>query len=219
MYRNPYHKERPQSQNEQILAQSNKDNLSTSQLRTPLNIVMSYIDCDQRYTFINKPYPDYLSENALGKRDDEINFSQSARQLRDLKRRVITSGIGEKAVIPFRLSNGVRYYSISVEPLQDVNGGITGAACASLDITNHIHIVKEQNEIIDKLKYALADLKTLRGIISLCSFCKDVKNKKGVWQRIDAYISQNTEAQISHGICPDCMTEHYPDFAYGFNEK
>ncbi|WP_020586764.1 GAF domain-containing protein [Desulfobacter curvatus] len=59
------------------------------------------------------------------------------------------------------------------------------------------------------LKSALSELKILRGILPLCSFCKKIRNDEGYWERVDVYISKYSQADISHSICPDCMEKHY----------
>jgi hypothetical protein len=65
----------------------------------------------------------------------------------------------------------------------------------------------------DMLQKALAEIKTLRGIVPICSSCKKIRNDKGYWQQVEVYVSDNSEAEFSHGICPDCMTKLYPEFA------
>ena len=62
-----------------------------------------------------------------------------------------------------------------------------------------------------ELESALTEINTLRGILLLCSFCKKICNDEGYWEQVDVYISTRTEAEISHGICPDCMKTHYPE--------
>ncbi|MDA3798752.1 MAG: cache domain-containing protein [Kiritimatiellae bacterium] len=54
-------------------------------------------------------------------------------------------------------------------------------------------------------------IETLRGIVPICSFCKQIRDDKGYWNRVEEYISEHTEAEFSHSICPDCMKEHYPN--------
>jgi hypothetical protein len=54
-------------------------------------------------------------------------------------------------------------------------------------------------------------VKTLQGFIPICSYCKNVRHDTGYWQRVEAYISAQTDARFSHCICPDCMKEHHPD--------
>ncbi len=65
---------------------------------------------------------------------------------------------------------------------------------------------------ITPLKQAEEEIKTLRGILPLCSFCKKIRDDKGYWEQIDVYIYKYSEADISHGICPECMKKHYPEY-------
>jgi Protein of unknown function (DUF1638) len=68
-------------------------------------------------------------------------------------------------------------------------------------------------ETTRKLKEALENVKVLRGMIPICSFCKQIRSDKGAWQAIENYISSHSEAVFSHGICPDCYKKHYPEYA------
>jgi len=54
-------------------------------------------------------------------------------------------------------------------------------------------------------------IETLRGIVPICSFCKQIRDEKGYWNRVEAYVAKYTDAQFSHSICPDCVREHYPE--------
>jgi len=63
----------------------------------------------------------------------------------------------------------------------------------------------------NELQQALKEIKTLRGILPLCSFCKKIRDDKGYWEEVDVYIHKHSQADISHGICPECAKEHYPD--------
>ena len=70
---------------------------------------------------------------------------------------------------------------------------------------------EDRKIIINKLKTALAEVKTLRGILPLCSFCKKIRDDKGYWEQVDVYIRKYSQADISHSICPECAKEHYHD--------
>ena len=56
-----------------------------------------------------------------------------------------------------------------------------------------------------------AEIKTLQGILPICSNCKKIRDEQGAWQQLEAYISQHTDTQFSHGICADCMQVMYPE--------
>jgi len=70
---------------------------------------------------------------------------------------------------------------------------------------------QERNKLIRKLQRALEEIKTLQGIIPICCNCMKVRDDQGYWNQIDAYIQQHSDAKISHGICPQCAQELYPD--------
>ncbi len=62
-----------------------------------------------------------------------------------------------------------------------------------------------------QLQAALKEIKTLRGIIPICSHCHQIRDDQEVWNQLEKYLSERTDAQFSHGICPDCLKKHYPD--------
>jgi PAS domain S-box-containing protein len=78
------------------------------------------------------------------------------------------------------------------------------------DITERKRIEEDREKLISELQKALKEIKTLRGILPLCSFCKKIRDDKGYWEQVDVYIHKYSEADISHSICPDCMKKHYP---------
>lgn len=64
---------------------------------------------------------------------------------------------------------------------------------------------EEQERLILELKEALFKVNRLEGIISICSYCKKIRNDKEVWQQLESYITDHSDALFSHGICPDCL--------------
>jgi CheY-like chemotaxis protein len=69
----------------------------------------------------------------------------------------------------------------------------------------------ELRRLNGELEAAMAEIKILRGIIPICSFCKKIRDDKGYWERVDRYISNHTEAEVSHGVCPDCTAKYYSE--------
>ncbi len=73
---------------------------------------------------------------------------------------------------------------------------------------------RELHIIIDIALYkhrADAEIKILRGILPICASCKKIRNDKGYWEQIEMYIRDHSEAEFSHGLCPDCAQKLYPD--------
>jgi nitrate/nitrite-specific signal transduction histidine kinase len=67
-------------------------------------------------------------------------------------------------------------------------------------------------ERTQELREALANVRTLAGLLPICSRCKKIRNDQGFWQQVEAYVAEHSEAEFSHGICPDCMQVLYPEF-------
>lgn len=59
------------------------------------------------------------------------------------------------------------------------------------------------------LATAMAEVKQLRGIIPMCSFCRKIRDDKNQWIPLESYISKHSDAQVSHGLCPACYKKHY----------
>jgi hypothetical protein len=74
-------------------------------------------------------------------------------------------------------------------------------------------------ERADRLEKAQQEIKTLRGIIPICTSCKKIRDDEGYWQQVETYIGDHSEALFSHGVCPDCMEELYPEYAQKIKER
>lgn len=70
---------------------------------------------------------------------------------------------------------------------------------------------EELEKTINELQKALNEIKTLHGIIPICANCKNIRDDKGAWAQMEKYISERSDAQFSHGICPECVEKLYPD--------
>ncbi len=69
---------------------------------------------------------------------------------------------------------------------------------------------REKDLNIKELSIALDEIKTLRGIIPICASCKKIRDDTEHWSQIETYIKEHSEADFSHGICPECAEELYP---------
>ena len=75
-------------------------------------------------------------------------------------------------------------------------------------------VIRAEKLLVDeknKLQKAFDEIKTLRGIIPICSHCKQIRDDEGLWNQMEEYIHAHSEAEFSHGICPNCMKKHYPE--------
>jgi len=65
---------------------------------------------------------------------------------------------------------------------------------------------------IEELRHAFDQIKTLRGIIPICASCKKIRDDNGYWEQVEVYIQDHSDAEFSHGICPECVKELYPKY-------
>jgi DNA-binding NtrC family response regulator len=69
----------------------------------------------------------------------------------------------------------------------------------------------ERQKLISKLEKSLKEIKTLRGLLPMCAWCKNIRDDKGYWKRVETYIGEHTEAAFTHGICPECLKKMSPE--------
>ena len=88
-----------------------------------------------------------------------------------------------------------------------------------LDVTERKTAEAEREKLILDLQKASNEISALRGILPICSHCKNIRNDKGSWDRIELYIHQHSDLELSHGICPDCVKKLYPEFSDSILEE
>ncbi len=69
----------------------------------------------------------------------------------------------------------------------------------------------ERHKMIAQLERNLKEIKTLRGLIPMCAWCRSIRDDKGYWLKVEKYIEEHTDASFTHGICPRCMKKIHPD--------
>ena len=80
------------------------------------------------------------------------------------------------------------------------------------DITELKQAEQEREGLIEELQEALSEIKTLRGIIPICASCKKIRDDEGYWHQVEVYVHDHTEAEFSHGFCPECAKKLYPQY-------
>jgi PAS domain S-box-containing protein len=103
-----------------------------------------------------------------------------------------------------------RHYGARIVPLPLEWPGAEGRLLMLHDLTARVVMERERERLIDELRAALAQIRTLRGLLPLCASCKNVRDAAGRWMPVDAYIRDHSAATVSHGICPDCSAQRYP---------
>ncbi|MDO9110649.1 MAG: hypothetical protein Q7U40_08340, partial [Desulfatirhabdiaceae bacterium] len=74
-------------------------------------------------------------------------------------------------------------------------------------------IETEREKLIRELHKALSRVKQLSGLLPICASCKKIREDSGYWTQIETYVKDHSEAEFSHGICPECAEKLYPEFS------
>ncbi|MBF0507882.1 MAG: PAS domain-containing protein [Deltaproteobacteria bacterium] len=109
----------------------------------------------------------------------------------------------------------VRWIEHHCRQIFDTDGTWLGRRICNRDISRRKRAEAEKEKVVQELQQALAEVRTLRGFIPICAHCKKIRDDEGYWKRIELYIEERTEAQFSHSICADCLSELYPDYTEG----
>ena len=106
---------------------------------------------------------------------------------------------------------GVGAYLLKPPNAQDMERAIMIAMARFQDMVALRQLNSELQERNTALEEALAKVKLLSGLLPVCASCKKIRDDEGYWHQIELYIQQHSEAEFSHGICPPCMEELYPE--------
>jgi nitrate/nitrite-specific signal transduction histidine kinase len=80
------------------------------------------------------------------------------------------------------------------------------------EIGERLKTEAEKEKLIVDLKKALKEVKKLSGLIPICASCKKIRDDRGYWNQLEVFIQKHSEAEFSHGVCPECAKKLYPDF-------
>jgi hypothetical protein len=85
-----------------------------------------------------------------------------------------------------------------VNPFRD------GISVLFRDISKRKVAEAERERLIGELQAALAHVRTLRGLVPICAWCKKIRNDQGYWEQLELYLKSHSEADFTHGMCPEC---------------
>ena len=143
----------------------------------------------------------------LDRRDEHLHILASIR-------RGQTVGIGNTE----RLHKSGRIIPVSatISPIKNANGEIIGASSIAHDISQQKQAEyerqvaqAEREQLVKDLQAALKQVRSLRGLLPICALCHKIRNAEGKWERLESYICSRTEADFTHGYCPECLAQHY----------
>lgn len=103
---------------------------------------------------------------------------------------------------------------VTCSPLYHDDGSLLGTVHVARDVTEQKKAVMLREQLIQNLEESLEQVKLLSGFIPICASCKKIRDDKGYWQQVEEYIRDRSEAEFSHGICPDCYVKLYPELQH-----
>ncbi len=181
------------------------------------------LDARGRLTFVSdsvKRYG-YLPEELLGTNVMKIVYPEDrAKTIHRIKERRTgdrsTKSFETRLITKNQTAVSFEVFIISAEGLYSpANSGqrtFLGTQGIARDISERKLAEEEREKLISKLQEALDNIKTLKGLLPICANCKKIRDDKGYWNQIEAYIRARSDAEFSHGICPDCAKKLYSDF-------
>jgi PAS domain S-box-containing protein len=111
------------------------------------------------------------------------------------------------------ISGETRWIHLRTTILRECRGEIVAVEGIASDITERKRAEEERKQLIRDLKKALSQVKKLSGLLPICSHCKKVRDDRGYWKQIEAFISERSDLFFTHGLCPECLVRHYPEYA------
>lgn len=100
----------------------------------------------------------------------------------------------------------------SAAPIKDEKGNIIGVVLVFSDISELRKREEEREKLIHDLQSALAEVKTLTGMLPICASCKKIRDDEGYWNQIESYVEKHSGVKFSHGLCPACVKKLYPEY-------
>ncbi len=173
------------------------------------------VDLDGTATFVNEATRSFLGGfDPVGLNIKDFVPADLVERQRDMieKRR---RGFTDHLLYEWRAISPATGKEIMTEvrsSLLTEEGTPSGVLFIARDITNRKKIEAEREQLIKQLTEALSRIKTLSGLLPICASCKKIRNDEGYWEQLELYIKNHSDADFTHGICPECARKLYPNF-------
>ena len=155
---------------------------------------------------------DYSLSEVIGRNAAELFATKEVRKFSDIIAIIDISRDDTEEFIVENKDGQNFVVEVSASNVTSVSGKLVGRMASFIDITKRKEIEADREKLIKKLQDALDKIKVLRGIIPICASCKKIRDDKGYWNQIENYIKDHSEANFTHGICPDCVKKLYSEF-------
>ncbi len=200
---------------ERILMEEKLKKLSSIVEQTADNIIMT--DKNGVIEYANPAFEKstgYSKEELIGKTP---NLLKSGQHTNDFYRELwetVRAGSSFRAEFVNKKRSGELFYeekTITPIKVKHKSGEHLHFVSSGRDITDRVKLEKAREKLVNDLQKALNNIKTLSGLLPICASCKKIRDDKGYWSQIESYIQERSEAEFTHGICPDCKDKLYPE--------
>ena len=156
----------------------------------------------------------YTDNEMMGMNFRQFMDDENASKVFEVYSRVFLTGESIKGVDWELRSKEIGTIPVesSISLIRNTQGNPIGFRGIIRDITERKRAEEAREKLILELQQALSEVKTLSGMLPICASCKKIRNDKGYWEQIESYIGERSEAEFSHGICPDCIKKLYPEY-------
>ncbi len=151
----------------------------------------------------------YSVEELMSRRISDLDAPDAAQKVRSRIRRML-KGEWIKEEINHRKKDG------TIFPVE-INAGLLELGkhkyvlAFDRDITKRKLAEQEREKLIAELREALEKIKTLRGLLPMCAWCKKIRDDQGYWKKVEDYLKEHSDATFTHGICPECLKKVSPE--------
>ena len=145
----------------------------------------------------------------------DINGIETCRQIKEVERYrdipiIMVTAMAQREKLQLAFAAGAMDYINKPVNKIELRTRVGSALKLKQEMDSRKAREQELKKRTQELEQALREVKVLRGFIPICASCKKIRNDRGYWQLVEAYIREHSEAEFSHGICPDCIKKFFP---------
>jgi len=164
---------------------------------------------DNRFVDVNSAFLrilGYSADEVIGKTNTELELFVNPGQQQQIADTLKKFGRFQELEVQVKTKDGaIRDGLLSGEIIE--SQGKRYFLTVMIDITDRKTAENAREKTLQELRLALAEVKTLRGIVPICASCKKIRDDAGFWQQVEVYVRDHTEAEFTHGMCPECYRE------------
>jgi PAS domain S-box-containing protein len=189
---------------------------------TNSDMALSVTDLNNTFIFVNAAFEKmygYSREEILGKPLSILRSkNNNPRLMSQIQSRTYEGGLEFELLNVDKNGREFPIY-LRTSVIKNDQGEIIATMGTVVDITERKDLETKLQQSVADLTDALANVKQLSGLLSICGYCKNIRTDEGSYVRIEQYIKEHTDANFSHGICPDCMKQHHPEIYASIEAK